>query len=55
MRSANRNVTNSNNVGYMNTSGNVSNNNANNGNYAAPDYTGNAGKSLVHRTGGSTR
>ena len=35
-RSANRNGSNGNNVGCVNTSGNVDNNNANNGLYVAP-------------------
>lgn len=37
LRSANRNRSNANNVGCVNTSGNVSNTNANNGYFAAPD------------------
>lgn len=38
MRSANR--SNANNVAYVNTSGNCNNNNARNGNRAAPDCAG---------------
>ena len=42
LRSANRNTNNANNVGCVNSSGNVNNANANNGYFAAPDWTGNA-------------
>ena len=38
LRSANR--SNANNAWYVNASGNANNNNANNGNYAAPDCAG---------------
>ena len=38
LRSANR--SNANNAWYVNASGNANNNNANNGNYAAPDCVG---------------
>ena len=57
-RSANRNGSNGNNVGCVNTSGNVDNNNANNGLYVAPDCACSEQKgnhTVITPRGGDTR